>query len=441
MKLRPYQIEDVKKLAPLKAGACFNEQRTGKTPTIISLCKIKKFEKILIITTKTGIPVWTNEVKTWSKLSVSYKKDLKKYQNGAVILNYDAVKQTSVAKGCVQQLLDLKFDAIIIDEAHKIRNNQTALTKAIFKLSKIPYRYALTGTPSLKTNVQIWPILHFLYPKHFRGMWKFIEEYFHTYQINLPNQQITKAGKIKENKKQELINIIDSFSTNRKRSEVMKWLPKKDIQDVFLAPTSKQTQYIKELSEMFEIENTNIVCEGDLDRLIRYRQVCLDPEILDLPGNSPKTNWIIDFINENITSNIIIFSKFTTYIKLLQKKSKEQLCSITGETPIKIRETVVKQFQKAKGMVLLIQIDAGKEALTLDNADYTIFTDRYPPIGDIQQAEDRCIATTEKAIKPQTIFNLIIKGTYDEVISEQLKHSASEVDLINNFKKYIKGGK
>ena len=33
--LRPYQIEDVKFLSARKNCACFNEQRTGKTPTAL----------------------------------------------------------------------------------------------------------------------------------------------------------------------------------------------------------------------------------------------------------------------------------------------------------------------------------------------------------------------------------------------------------------------
>lgn len=34
-KLRSYQIEDAQFLAQLDACACFNEQRTGKTPTAL----------------------------------------------------------------------------------------------------------------------------------------------------------------------------------------------------------------------------------------------------------------------------------------------------------------------------------------------------------------------------------------------------------------------
>ena len=78
--------------------------------------------------------------------------------------------------------------------------------------------------------------------------------------------------------------------------------------------------------------------------------------------------------------------------------------------------------------------------MTLDKADAIIFTDKYPPVGDIEQAEDRFVATTEdKADKLHIIYELVLKGTYDEQLYELIRQRASSVDAINNFKAYMKG--
>ena len=88
--------------------------------------------------------------------------------------------------------------------------------------------------------------------------------------------------------------------------------------------------------------------------------------------------------------------------------------------------------------MLLINVDAGKEGLTLDNADTTIFTDRYPPIGTIQQAEDRFIASVkEMTHKGHKIINLYMKNTFDEQLNQLLDKRAEETDVINSYKKYI----
>ena len=74
----------------------------------------------------------------------------------------------------------------------------------------------------------------------------------------------------------------------------------------------------------------------------------------------------------------------------------------------------------------------------MDRAEAIIFTDKYPPVGDIEQAEDRFIATTkEKSNKAHTIYNLILKDTYDQQIYEMIKQKKSMIDIINDYKKYL----
>ena len=118
---------------------------------------------------------------------------------------------------------------------------------------------------------------------------------------------------------------------------------------------------------------------------------------------------------------------------------KEKIGVIIGDTSPLKRNKVKKKFQEGELKILLINIDAGKEALTLDTAEVIIFTDKYPPISDIQQAEDRFVATTkEKANKPHTIYELVIKNTYDEQLIKLLNQRASETDVLNDYNKYLK---
>ena len=60
-KLRPYQQEDVDKLWQLNAAACFNEQRTGKTPTALGIVKKKQVSKVVIICPASAIYGWKEE--------------------------------------------------------------------------------------------------------------------------------------------------------------------------------------------------------------------------------------------------------------------------------------------------------------------------------------------------------------------------------------------
>lgn len=453
MKLRDYQQEDADFLASLPCSACFNEQRTGKTPTALETIKLRNLQdkRILIITTASSIYQWKEEYEKWLEKPCQIctgtprekEKSIKSWTNGLVI-SLDSFKETMNRTGLIGPILSKHPSMIILDEAHKIKNPKTASAKAIFKTTNIPYRLALTGTPAQGKPYDIYSILKFLFPSDFRGFWKFLEEYFiieeQTIYVAGRPRTIKTYEKFQPGKEKELQKLLSTFSTQRKRQDVMPWLPNKFYERVRLEPTKEQLKYLKELEETYRTED--IVTVGTLDRLIRYRQICLDPALIGLKGKSPKTEYIKQYIKDNPDEHLIIFSKFTSYLIKLAEELDTSWAMLIGSTPVKQRGQFVKDFQAGKFKVFLINIDAGKEALTLDRAETTIFTDKYPPIGSIEQAEDRFIASTkDKAHKAHKIIELCMKNTFDEQLYKLLELRKSETDIINNYRAYLKGGK
>lgn len=462
--IRPYQIEDILFLASRKNAGCFNEQRTGKTPTSLLSFKLKGITKILIICPPSAILQWQQEYIRWFKepcialigTAMQRNKYISEWTHGLVI-GYDSLKMKDYynkepdgTKVYSHSLGDLTLiakhkdiEGLILDEAHRIRNHSTKAAEAVFKLSTIPNKLALTGTPTTGKQEEIYSILHFLYPHIFTGYWRFIDYYFE----QIPKNIYTKGGVRKTveispiKKTQELQEFLNVISTQRKRKEVMPWLPDKEYINLEFECSKEQALYIKELREFFETEH--IVTQGILDTLIRERQICLSPALLSLSGDSPKLTWLKLYLNDYPDTPTIIFSKFTSWLEYLSTELNIPYL-ITGKVSKENRNKLKKDFQEGKINVLLINIDAGKEALTLDRAEVTIFTDKFPPVGDIEQAEDRFVATTEaKANKGHLIYNLIMKDTYEIDIINGLSNKATELDLINNYNKYLnstKGG-
>ena len=448
--LRTYQRTDAKFLASIPFSACFNEQRTGKTPTALEVIRLRRLqeERILIITTASSLYQWKEEYETWlgkncvvcTGTPTNKLKAIGQWTHGLVV-SLDSFKETASRSGLIEPILSRNPKMVILDEAHKIKNPKSANAKAVFKTKNIPFRLALTGTPAQGKPYDVYSILKFLYPCDFGSYWKFIEEYFEiqdnvVWQAGRPRHFKTYDN-FKPGKAEQLQEILNKFSTQRKRKDVMPWLPDKFYQQVKLSPTRDQKKYLKELEETYR--TADIVTTGTLDRLVRYRQICLDPGLLNLDGKSPKTEWILQYIKDYPDEQIIIFSKFTSYLIRLSEELETSWALLVGATPAKQRGEFIKDFQAGKFKVFLINIDAGKEALTLDAAETTIFTDKYPPIGSIEQAEDRFIASTEeKAHKAHKIVELMIADTFDEQIYKLLEKRKSETDIINNYAKYIK---
>jgi SNF2 family DNA or RNA helicase len=445
--LRPYQKEDAEFLSTLNQGACFNEQRTGKTPTALGVFNNRQLKRYLVVCPKSAIMQWADEVNTWTFLTAipvigtksKKQKTISEWTEGVLIINYDSLKQTTTSEGLFKSILKQHPEGLILDEAHRIKNHSTQTSKAIFYLAThIRYRLALTGTPIDKCD-HLFSLLKYILPQQFPSYWSFVSEYCSVSVGYAPGGRTFKQiDGFKEEKLPELQQILDTYCTQRKRKDILPWLPEKDYQKIFLQPSAEQTKAITELETFFETKN--IVTQGILDRLIRIRQICTAPEILDISSKtSPKFDWIIDFITDYPDKPILIFTNFTTAIKLLEKRlSKFKFGVISGETSINNRNKYKQAFQNGEINILLINIQAGKEALTLDRAEASIFLDKYPPVSSILQAEDRFIATTEsKKDKPHTIYELILQKTYDEQLYQLLEQRASETDVINNYKKYI----
>ena len=153
---------------------------------------------------------------------------------------------------------------------------------------------------------------------------------------------------------------------------------------------------------------------------------------------------MLQYISDYPNKPTIIFTKFTSFIKLiLQEFEKKKIRTgvIIGNTPPKQRQEYVNAFQTGALNILILQIDAGKEGLTLDRAECEIFLDQFPPAADIQQAEDRFVATTpERASKPNQIIRLQMKDTYDEECYKLVARRATSIDVINSYIKYLKKG-
>lgn len=448
--LRPYQQEDVAKLLQAPAMGCFNEQRTGKTPTAIAVMASRNLSKVVVVCPASAIYPWCQEYKRWSGQPATAlvgtpakrKKILAAWEEGALVLSYGCLKTTSNSEGMVDAILQKQPEGIIMDEAHRFKTPNSKVAKAVFKTKSIPYRLALTGTPAPNKPYEIFSILHWLYPERFKSYWEFIKTYFRTYTLaGAMGQTYIDIGNFLPGRQTQLQTFLNEISTQRKRIDVMPWLPEKDRTDIKLPLTADQKRYLNELKKYFETED--VVVQGILDRLIRYRQICLAPELLDLRGSSPKTEWILDYCNDYPDTPTIIFSKFTSYLHLLAKalnKNKKLFGMITGEVSLKQRAEAVEAFQAGELNLLLINIDAGKEALTLDRGECIIFTDQYPPAADIQQAEDRFISTTEaRANKPHRIIRLMMEQSYDEQMYQMVENRASLIDLINDYKKYLLG--
>ena len=115
-------------------------------------------------------------------------------------------------------------------------------------------------------------------------------------------------------------------------------------------------------------------------------------------------------------TKIIVFSQFTSYLKILKSSIAEQIpnlqiLELTGST--RDRTLPVETFENSKGpTVILASLKAAGLGVTLKSADYVFLMDPWWNPAVEEQAIDR--AHRLGRTKPTFIYRLVTKGTVEE---------------------------
>ena len=439
--LRPYQEEDVEHYRTHDSTGNFSEQRTGKTPPVCTILKEKQFRRVLIVCPASLCYMWRAELKRWAELNseVADTTSFTPAKTGICIANYEKIRGDKNNQKFFNTILKWKPEAIVLDEAHRIKNRTSLTFTNLRKLRNCKFKIALTATPAFNKPWDVWAILNWLFPKVFSSYWNFIDEYFEK-EITWVHGEPKESPLRFKPKADELLRMnLDIYCIQHKRKEVMEWI--EDMEEptiVKLKCTTEQRRAIDALTNYFEYKN--ICTKTILDNLIRIRQVCAAPKILALNSASPKTEWLVQYLKDYPEQSTLVFSnskKFLYYISYALKKNNIQTSTISGDVAIDKRQGIVDAFQAGEIKVLLLQTQAAKEGLTLDKADVSIFLDTYPPASDYLQAKDRMVAVSEERNKPKEIIHVMMEDTYDEQLYTLVEQNISNTAIINDYKKYI----
>ena len=179
--------------------------------------------------------------------------------------------------------------------------------------------------------------------------------------------------------------------------------------------------------EIFELEmagaNTGRVQFAAFKELLRLRQVCADPRIIDetFPStDSAKLAAFGELLDEciDIGSRMLVFSSFVSALKLLAQYLTEQghsFCYLDGQT--KNRLALCDRFNEDASIpVFLISLKAGGTGLNLTGADTVVHFDPWWNPAAEAQASDRAHRIGQE--KVVTSIKLIAANTVEEKVLE-----------------------
>lgn len=453
-------------------GIVGDEMGLGKTIQIISflagLHYSKKLTKpIIVVAPATVLRQWVNEFhRWWPALRVSIL-----HSSGSGMMNVGSegrmeeeeelyghtqkkpAKSSNAAKKIVDRvvkhghvlvttyaglqtysdvLIPVIWDYAVLDEGHKIRNPNTAITIYCKEL-RTANRVILSGTPMQNNLIELWSLFDFVFPMRLGTLVNFRQSFEVPIRLggyaNATNLQLLTATKCAETLK----SAISPYLLQRLKVDVASDLPKKSEQVLFCKLTRPQREAYEIFlgsEEMNSIMNRTRQSLYGIDIL---RKICNHPDLLDRklkgkpgykwgnPNKSGKMQVVKALLEtwKRFGHKTLLFSQGVQMLDIIEDFIRGldgfNYLRMDGGTNIKDRQSLVDRFNNEPDLhVFLLTTKVGGLGVNLTGANRVIIFDPdWNPSTDVQ-ARERAWRLGQK--KEVTIYRLMTAGTIEEKI-------------------------
>lgn len=418
--------------------ALFMEQGTGKTlPAlcrILDLLRSGSIEEALVVAPKSALGAWERDVELFDDLD----RDI--LRGGITLINYD-----KVWRGGDKSPYWKKYGAIVLDEAHNIKNRSSQRAKFLLKLACMSdYRYLLTGTPIGNGQLEnIYSLYTFLDPYLERGRvcsrifggsyQKFQDRYCILNMYHKPSSYIHVK---------ELQEIINEHSYRVKKIECQD-LPEKLPDEVIKVDLLEKKLY-KKLATESAILEYEILAENPLSRLVKLRQLSSGY----LTYKEGREDKLLELKTEKISvlqeilegypddKKVVIFAEFKRSIAKISEllcKMKIRFVVLDGDQKDK---TIWRKFQADKKIrVIVCQYKTANAGIDLFASDTIIYYEPTLSSNVLEQSRDRIHRTGQK--EKCSYIHLLTKGTVEVDIYRALAGYSDFSEAL--FTRYMEG--
>ncbi|MCJ1322520.1 hypothetical protein MMC15_007869 [Xylographa vitiligo] len=474
--MRDYQVSGLNWLVSLHengiSGILADEMGLGKTlQTIAFLGYLRHICDItgphLIVVPKSTLDNWKREFTMWTpEVNVLVLQGAKDERHQLIndrlidekfdvcITSYEMILREKA------HLKKFAWEYIIIDEAHRIKNEESSLAQ-IIRLFNSRNRLLITGTPLQNNLHELWALLNFLLPDVFGD-----SEAFDQWFSNQDADQDTVV--------QQLHRVLRPFLLRRIKSDVEKsLLPKKEV-NLYIGMSDMQVRWYKKILEK-DIDAVNGAAGKResktrlLNIVMQLRKCCNHPYLFEgaEPGPPYTTDEhlifnagkmiMLDKILDRMKkqgSRVLIFSQMSRVLDILEDYCvfrDHKYCRIDGSTAHEDRIAAIDDYNRpgSEKFVFLLTTRAGGLGINLTSADIVVLFDSdWNPQADLQ-AMDRAHRIgqtkqvvvyrfiTEQAIEEKVLERAAQKLRLDQLVIQQgraqqaAKAAASKDELLN----------
>jgi SNF2 family DNA or RNA helicase len=437
-KLYPYQEEGAMHLAFGRRAMLADDMGLGKTVQAIAaaalLREMRDIQRAVVICPASLKHQWAREIRRFTSLSVTVvegnlkaRRDLYRDPSFFKIINYE------LARFDQDELLKLRPDLIILDEAQRIKNWR-AKTAQMVKALPSRYAFVLTGTPLENRIDELYSIFQFLDPRILGPLWHFNDRFYELEKRSSGTYKVLGYKNL-----DQLRTLIAPYTLRRTRDEVLKDLPPRTDNNYFVEMSDPQWKAYNEFKETL----ARLIAKAHrkplipkereilLMCLVKMRLICNalalhDKEIppKEQERTGPKLGELGEILTEDIASNghkAVIFSQWANMLALTEpiiKRVGLGYVKLTGAVPSSKRGELIQQFFDDPDCRVFLSTDAGGVGLNLQAASLVINLDLPWNPAVLEQR----IARAHRHGQPSSVqvINLVAKDTIEERMLDTL---------------------
>lgn len=447
--MRDYQLEGLNWMIQLREnglnGILADEMGLGKTLQTISLLGyMLEYHHIrgphIVLVPKSTLSNWMSEIRRWCPQLRPIKFHGTKDERAEMAAGplqpgiaaekreWDVVVTTYEVANIEKRTLEkFAWQYLVIDEAHRIKNENSTLSNTVRDFC-VTHRLLLTGTPLQNNLHELWALLNFLLPDVFASSETF-DEWF---DLQGDDDEAKKSAISK------LHSLLRPFMLRRLKRDVARSIPPKTETVLSVPMTSLQRQVYRNILKKDFDAITGSADRSKLNNLLmQMRKCCNHPYLfdgvedrsLDPLGEHLITSCgklvLLDKLLRRLQergSRVLVFSQMTRLLDIMEDYCAirgHKYCRIDGNSSYDVREQSIDSFNAPGSDIFLFLLStrAGGLGINLATADTVILFDSdWNPQVDLQ-AQDRAHRIGQT--KPVAVYRLVTEESVEEKIVER----------------------
>ena len=429
-KLLPYQAQGAIFAACRGRVILADDMGLGKTVQALAatelLCRQKGIERVLVIAPASVKYQWKTEIEKFTGRPVQVVDGLlpRRRAQYASPSFYNLASYEMVIRD-VQYMDELRPDLIILDEAQRIRNWQTATARTIKQL-KSRYALVLTGTPLENKLEELFSVVEFVDGRRLGPAFRFLQEH------RTEDEKGTLLGYRNLDKLQSQMAPV---LLRRTRGEVLKELPARTDQTFRVPLTPQQAEPYFEQSDilaqlMRKWERQKWLSEIDQKRILcciqNMRMLCNSTFLFDKQTHhSPKLVEFCEIIRELTIEEgrkVVVFSEYERMTHLAGEELRKLgigFVSLHGGVPSRQRGALMQTFREDPDCKVFLSTDAGGVGLNLQVASAVV---NFEPPWNPARLEQRIGRVHRMGqSRPVQVIHMLTTGSIEERVWQTLQ--------------------